>query len=217
MDGDFFWSLIRKPPRDCDHMLKKANEYINVEDAQAARRKETMSEPSTSVEQRPPISHQPPRGPRAEGARLHQEARPHAVQHVVAERPKSKGKGSGIRILLISPQEERMQLFVQLDYWATNNEVEYEALLAGLQAARHVGAIRVLIHSDSQLAAQQLMGTFEISNTHLKLYVEAFKKLKANFQEVTIQKIPRAENQSADELAKLASSLSPIVLAQPTE
>ncbi|XP_042396725.1 uncharacterized protein LOC121986859 [Zingiber officinale] len=33
----------------------------------------------------------------------------------------------------------------------TNNDAEYEALLAGLQAARHVGAARVIIYSDSQL------------------------------------------------------------------
>ncbi|XP_042396570.1 uncharacterized protein LOC121986684 [Zingiber officinale] len=85
------------------------------------------------------------------------------------------------------------------------------------EAARHVGANRVLIYSDSQLAAQQLSGAFEINNARLKLYAEAFEKLKANFYEVVIQKIPRAENQTADELAKLASAISPIVIQQPIE
>ncbi|XP_042396808.1 uncharacterized protein LOC121986953 [Zingiber officinale] len=33
IDGDFFRSLIRKPPHDYDHMLKKTSEYINVEEA----------------------------------------------------------------------------------------------------------------------------------------------------------------------------------------
>ncbi|XP_042415343.1 uncharacterized protein Mb2253c-like [Zingiber officinale] len=94
---------------------------------------------------------------------------------------------------------ERMHLSVQLDYRATNNEAEYEALIAGLQAARHVGASRVVIHTDSQLAAQQLMGAFEINNARLKLYAEAFEKLKTNFTEVMVQKIPRAENQATDE------------------
>ena len=61
--------------------------------------------------------------------------------------------GSGIGILLLSPQEEKMHLSVRLDYKATNNEAEYEALIAGLQAARHVGAGRVTLYSDSQLAA----------------------------------------------------------------
>ncbi|XP_042437008.1 uncharacterized protein LOC122022972 [Zingiber officinale] len=129
----------------------------------------------------------------------------------------STRQGSGVGILLISPKEEQMQLSVRLDYQATNNEAEYEALIAGLQAARHVVAIRVLIHSDLQLAVQQLSGTFEINNARLRLYTEAFEKLKANFQEVVIRKVPRAENQAADELAKLASSISPIVMQQPIE
>ncbi|XP_042415003.1 uncharacterized protein LOC122004140 [Zingiber officinale] len=126
-------------------------------------------------------------------------------------------QGSDIGLLLISPQEERMHLSVRLDYCATNNEVEYESLIAGLQPARHVGASKVLIHSDSQLAAQQLLGAFEISSVRLQLYVKVFEKLKASFREVLIQKIPRAENQAADELAKLASSISPIVIQQPIE
>ncbi|XP_042386420.1 uncharacterized protein Mb2253c-like [Zingiber officinale] len=110
-----------------------------------------------------------------------------------------------------------MHLSVWLDYRTTNNEAEYEALIAGLQVARHVGASNVLIHSDLHLAAQQLSGAFEISNVRLKLYAEAFTKLKAGFREVLIQKIPRAENQAADELAKLASSISPIVIERPVE
>ncbi|XP_042400229.1 uncharacterized protein LOC121990029 [Zingiber officinale] len=126
-------------------------------------------------------------------------------------------QGSGIDVLLISPHGERIHLSVRLDYRATNNEAEYEALIAGLQAARHVGASKVLIHSDSQLAAQQLSGAFEISNVGLKLYAGAFEKLKVSFQAVLVQKIPRADNQAADELAKLAILISPIVIQQPIE
>ncbi|XP_042410237.1 uncharacterized protein LOC121999652 [Zingiber officinale] len=145
-----------------------------------------------------------------------QNPEPEATWRIYVDESSTR-QGSGIGILLISPQEERMHLSVQLDYRVTNNEAEYEALIAGLQAAQHVGAIKVLIHSDSQLATQQLIRTFEISNTRLKLYAEVFEKLKANFQEFVIQKISRAENQAADELPKLASSLSPIVITQPIE
>ncbi|XP_042432942.1 uncharacterized protein LOC122019550 [Zingiber officinale] len=95
----------------------------------------------------------------------------------------STRQGSGIDILLISPRENWMQLSIRLDYRAINNEAEYETLIASLQAARHMGAIKVLIHSNSQLAAQQLSRTFEISNAQLRLYAEAFEKLKVNFQE----------------------------------
>ncbi|XP_042426255.1 uncharacterized protein LOC122014139 [Zingiber officinale] len=115
----------------------------------------------------------------------------------------STRQGSGVGVLLVSPHGERMHLSVRLDYKATNNEADYEALIAGLQAARHVGASNVLIHSDSQLAAQQLSVAFEIRNVRLKLYAEAFAKLRVDFREVVVQKIPRSANQAADELAKL--------------
>ncbi|XP_074556260.1 uncharacterized protein LOC141812118 [Curcuma longa] len=117
-------------------------------------------------------------------------------------------KGSGVGVLLCSPQGETLHLAVKLQFWATNNEAEYEALLTGLQAAQHVGATRVVVHSDSQLVDQQIKGTFEIRNDRLKRYAEAVENLKAQFQEVTLQKIPRADNHKADELAKLASALT---------
>ncbi|XP_042441279.1 uncharacterized protein LOC122026610 [Zingiber officinale] len=52
----------------------------------------------------------------------------------------STQQGSGISVLLISPHGEWMHLSVRLDFRATNNEAEYEALITGLQAARLVGA-----------------------------------------------------------------------------
>ncbi|XP_074559793.1 uncharacterized protein LOC141815815 [Curcuma longa] len=103
---------------------------------------------------------------------------------------------------------DTLQLAVKLQFRATNNEAEYEALLTGLQAARHVGATKVIIYSDSQLVEQQVRGTFEIRNERLKHYAEAVEGLKTQFQEVTLQKIPRADNHKADELAKLASTLT---------
>ncbi|XP_042472562.1 uncharacterized protein LOC122055261 [Zingiber officinale] len=106
----------------------------------------------------------------------------------------STRQDSKIGIMLSSQQKDRMHLSVRLDYRTTNNEAEYEALIVGLQAARHVGAVKVLIYSDSQLVAQQLLWTFEINKARLKLHAEAFEKLKANFKEVVIQKIPRSEN-----------------------
>ncbi|XP_042465851.1 uncharacterized protein LOC122048333 [Zingiber officinale] len=93
VEREFFRSVIRKAPRDFDHLLRKANKYINVEEAQAARKKEAPTEPTLAPKRHPMNSHQPPRGPKVEAARPHQEARTHAVQHVSADRQKaSRGK-----------------------------------------------------------------------------------------------------------------------------
>ncbi|XP_042432745.1 uncharacterized protein LOC122019334 [Zingiber officinale] len=116
--------------------------------------------------------------------------------------------GSGVGALLISPQGDIMQLVVRLSFRATNNEAEYEALLTGLQAARHVGASRVIIHSDSQLVTQQTTGQFGVNSERMQVYKEAYEKMKGEFKEITVTKIPRTENERADELAKMASSLN---------
>ncbi|XP_074590619.1 uncharacterized protein LOC141846475 [Curcuma longa] len=128
----------------------------------------------------------------------------------------STKEGSGVGVKLNSPLGDTLQLTVKLQIRAINNEAEYEAILAGLQVTRHLGATRVIIHSDSQLVDQQIKGTFEIRNERLKRYAEAVGKLKAEFQEVVVQKVPRADNQRADYLAKLASSLSTWEVEGPT-
>ncbi|XP_042472021.1 uncharacterized protein LOC122054163 [Zingiber officinale] len=90
MEGEFFRSLIRRPPRDFTHLQKKATKYINVEEAQASRRKETPAEPHAPAERRVPSNHQPPRGPRATGVQQYPESRMHAVHMETNLQKKSK-------------------------------------------------------------------------------------------------------------------------------
>ncbi|XP_074565139.1 uncharacterized protein LOC141821675 [Curcuma longa] len=63
----------------------------------------------------------------------------------------SNKQGSGVGVLLVSPKGEEIRLAIQLSFKASNNEAEYEAVLAGLQAAKRMGAARILLRSDSQL------------------------------------------------------------------
>lgn len=74
-------------------------------------------------------------------------------------------------------------------------------LLVSLWVAKYEGTIKVIIHSDSQLTAHQLEGMYEVKYNQLCKYIEAYEKIKAEFQEVVLQKIPHKENRKADELA----------------
>lgn len=65
-------------------------------------------------------------------------------------------------VLLVSSHAEEIKLVIQLNFKASNNETEYEALLADLQAAKIVGATQVIIHSNSQLVARQIDGSYEV-------------------------------------------------------
>lgn len=58
-------------------------------------------------------------------------------------------EGSGVRVVLISPQEEETKLVMHLQFRVSNNKAKYKALLIKLLAAQSVGATRVIIHLDS--------------------------------------------------------------------
>lgn len=67
-------------------------------------------------------------------------------------------QGSGVGIVLTSPRKETIHLAIQLSFVTSNNEAESEALLASLRVAKQVDTSKVILHSDSQLAVQQLGG-----------------------------------------------------------
>ena len=53
--------------------------------------------------------------------------------------------------MLLSLEGEKIECMVRLDFPTTNNEVEYKALMAGLDLAKAAGAATVVIHCDSQV------------------------------------------------------------------
>lgn len=120
----------------------------------------------------------------------------------------ARAQGSGVKILFVSLIGEETRIAIRLGFKAFNNEVEYEVVLLELQAARAVGATRIHLRSDSQLVVSQIQGTFAIKEGRMVEYLEAYRRLEAQFREVQIQQIPREENGQADELARLASSLT---------
>lgn len=70
-----------------------------------------------------------------------------------------------------------------------------------------MGAKRVKACSDSQLVTQQLGGHCEIKEERMKSYVDRVRELGNQFSQMTVEQIARTENQRADFLAKIESSL----------
>lgn len=87
---------------------------------------------------------------------------------------------------------------------ATNNQAEYEALLAGLKKARQLGARAVTVRSDSQLLVRQFLGEYRVKDPKLKLLHGEARRLAAGFQRFVIEHIRREENRAADRLANRA-------------
>jgi len=112
--------------------------------------------------------------------------------------------------VLQSPEGDKLTYRVRLQYQATNNEVEYEALLKGLELAKSIDAESVLILGDSQLVMGQVNGTCEAKEERMKKYLEKVLQSVKKFKETTFVQIPREENMDADALAKEASTNQPM-------
>ena len=61
---------------------------------------------------------------------------------------------------------------VHLDFPTTNNEVEYEALIAGLDLTKAAGAASVDIYYNSQVVANQVNGDYECKGERMKRYLD---------------------------------------------
>ena len=78
----------------------------------------------------------------------------------------------GIGVVLQSPEEDRLTYKVHLQYRTTNNEVEYGALLKGLELAKSIEAKSILILGDSQLVMGQVNGTSEAKEERMNKYLK---------------------------------------------
>ena len=70
-------------------------------------------------------------------------------------------KGARIRIVLITPEKLVMEKSLRLGFLTTNNEAEYEALLARVAMVSQLGGEMVELYSDSQLVVGLVNGMFE--------------------------------------------------------
>ncbi|XP_073152697.1 uncharacterized protein [Henckelia pumila] len=118
--------------------------------------------------------------------------------------------GSGAGIVVESPQGDKFQYAVKFLFPAMNNEAEYEAFIMGIKLALSVGAKRLTIHSDSQLIVSQVNGNYEAKEDKMLEYLTQVNELLSRLDNYDIKQIPRGENESADRLSKLASSLANI-------
>jgi len=91
----------------------------------------------------------------------------------------------------------------------TNNDAEYRAAIAGLEAALGLGARSVQLRMDSELVVRQLLGHYRVRNPRLKPLFGRLLELRRQFEVFSVNHIPRALNKRADQLANLALDRGP--------
>ncbi|XP_056848940.1 uncharacterized protein LOC130499060 [Raphanus sativus] len=123
----------------------------------------------------------------------------------------SSKQGSGVGIKLESPTGEMIEQSFRLGFNASNNEAEYESLIAVLRLAQSIGAQKISAFSDSQLVTSQFHSEYEAKNERMEAYLAILRGIIKQFDEFELTRITRGENTSADALAALASTSNPTI------
>lgn len=86
----------------------------------------------------------------------------------------------------------------------TNNQAEYQAIIAGLEAAEKLGAEAVECFLDSELVVKQLKHEYKVKNKELAPLFVKVHNLSLKFKKISYTHVPRERNKEADRLVNEA-------------
>ena len=118
----------------------------------------------------------------------------------------ANAQGSGVGLILTSPDGIDTEYALRFDFQASNNEAEYEAVITGLNLDHFMEADQLEVSSDSQLVVKQIEDSYEARGDKMILYLKKVQELLKKFLRVQVKHVPRAEKSRVDALAKLATT-----------
>jgi ribonuclease HI len=113
--------------------------------------------------------------------------------------------GASAGLPFISPLRKHLRYVLRLHFPASNNVAEYEALVNGLRIAIELGVRRLDARGDSQLVIDQVMKNSHCRDSKMEAYCDEVRRLEDKFFGLELNHIARRYNETADELAKIAS------------
>jgi ribonuclease HI len=114
--------------------------------------------------------------------------------------------GAGAGLLFISPLGEHVHYVLRLHFPASSNVAKYEALVNGLRIAFELGVRRLDTRGDSQLVIDQVMKNSHCRDRKMEAYCDEVRCLEDKFYGLELNHVARRYNETADELAKIASA-----------
>jgi ribonuclease HI len=113
--------------------------------------------------------------------------------------------GAGAGLLFISPLGEHVRYVLRLHFPASNNVAEYEALVNGLRITVELGVRHLDACGGSQLVIDQVMKNSHCRDRKMEAYCDEVWRLEDKFYGLELNHVARRYNETADELAKIAS------------
>jgi len=119
----------------------------------------------------------------------------------------SNPKGASADIVLEGLNDILIEKSLHFAFRTSNNQAEYEAILAGLSLAREVGVKKLTCKTDSKLTVGHLNDEFQIKDPILLQYYHLVRTvIQSTFEKVRVEHIPRTDNVRANILSKLANT-----------
>jgi ribonuclease HI len=115
-------------------------------------------------------------------------------------------QGAAAGILVASPKGESLKYVLQMHFPASNNAVEYEALLHDLRIAMTLGIHRLKVLRDSMIIINQANIEWSCLDAKMLLYYQELHKMENNFDGLEYLQVLRGKKEIMDELAKLRFS-----------
>ena len=105
----------------------------------------------------------------------------------------SNNKGARLRVVLYTPDGTIIEQSYSLGFRATNNEAEYEGLIAGLKMVEALGVKSIEVRCDSMLVVNQINGDFACKEDRMESYTQLVFKLRKKFASALSSRFPGAK------------------------
>ena len=109
-------------------------------------------------------------------------------------------------LVLVLPERITIEKSLRLNFSATNNEAEDEALLMGMIMVQKMGGKAVRVFSDSKRMVGQVRADLEARDSRMQEYLCQIRSIQKKFEIFDLSHVPRNGNTHTDSLATLATS-----------
>jgi ribonuclease HI len=111
-----------------------------------------------------------------------------------------KLQGAWARILFISHGGDQLKYALELLFPASNNVVEYEALIHGIDIVVSLVIKRLMVYIDSLVVISQVNKDWDYPTDSMGNYCTAVMKIKEKFESLEFHHIERDSNAAPDAL-----------------
>lgn len=111
-------------------------------------------------------------------------------------------------MLLIFPQGDKLPCALQFGFIMTNNDIEYEALIGGLEIANKLEVTNFSAFYDSKIIVNQVQGGYKDKDEKMRLYLTKVREITKPFNHFNITRVLRSRNTCANMLNKLTTEFT---------